>query len=126
MKINVPFMLALNTCDCCKSPVMKLQNRWNYTEFPLHGLTQEVQMKEMNVLKQSKVEIKDNVYCAKCVKEDLAQFNCSFCGENKPLSKHHESMCGNEEAVCKDCYNNLTHAEYERKYNEIQENHRYD
>jgi hypothetical protein len=71
-------------------------------------------------------DINNHEMCEMCKSEGKAQFKCVLCNGIKPSSEQKESFGYPAEYLCTDCYNSVPAAAWDKKVDELEEEHRYD
>ena len=112
-------LVQLCQCPCCKQMMFDGFPKWFYIEL-------DAQLKRAKWVKKSDIIVDDKHICVTCEKAGKADFLCALCEQRKPTDKLNDSFGDPAEHLCTDCYETVPAIVWDKKVNELQEEHRYD
>lgn len=79
--------------------------------------------------KRAGIAIQDSTWdkaCKPCIAQDKVIFECDLCEQQKPSSKHQNTIGDPGSHLCKDCYETVSAKVWEEKEDQLMDKHRYD
>jgi len=83
-------------------------------------------MKAVGWVLKSNVQVDDRYICENCVEAGKATFKCSLCCERYPTTDIKEHFGYPPDYLCVHCYATVTAEVWEKKFDELEKEHRYD
>ncbi len=119
-------LIQVAACPICKK-IMVYIPKDSYALFPAYCKIQaKAQIERAGWIYMSTIKQDDKNICVECVKAGKVTFFCSICEERKPTSKIQESIGWPPEYMCTDCYETKSAKEWQKHYNALEKDHRYD
>jgi hypothetical protein len=114
-------------CPICKKKMLPriLSKYYNESPFPLGFY--ESQLKSVGIVLRSDMKLNDNYICIECSESGKAAFDCYLCKGRKSSEKKQESFgIDPTDYLCKDCYNSVPAAQWDKICGELHKDHQYD
>ena len=86
----------------------------------------EQQMKSVGWVLKSYIKVNDDYICKECAEAGKATFECSLCHERYPTTDIKEQFGDPPDYLCIHCYANVTAEVWQKKVDELYEEHKYD
>lgn len=122
---HIKMIVRAEKCSICEKLMVE---KGNYGVFPsCFEETQEAQIKlNERIVFKSKSETNDGKICIECHDAGKASFKCELCGEVRPTNEIEVSFGDPAEHLCKICYGEVSAKDWDKKVEELENEHQYD
>jgi hypothetical protein len=121
----VEMAIEADECPLCDKIMIKKTSE--HGVFPIFiTMNQEHQAERAGIVFKSSTQVDDYYICQECEKSGKADFLCALCNERKSSDKVQERVGDPAEFLCKDCYEIVSAKTWEKKLDELHEEHKWD